>query len=180
MSGEVEQTRRWLSEVVIGHNLCPFARREFENGRVRFQVLEGTKTSVLLESVIGEMHLLDAQPATETSLIIFSEALRGFPEYLDFLELAQALLEDQGYEGVYQLASFHPEYQFADSDFDDAANFTNRSPLPVLHLLREESIGKAVQLFPDVEEIPDRNIALARDKGSAYWQALLHSIREDH
>jgi uncharacterized protein len=180
MSEEIAQIRRWLAEVVIGHNLCPFARREIEHGRVRFRVLEATKKSALLEAVGEEMQWLDEQPATETTLLIFSRALPGFAEYLDFLEIAQALLEERGYEGIYQLASFHPEYQFADSDYDDPANFTNRSPLPVLHLLREESIERVMALFPDIEEVPARNIALARDRGRAYWQSLLQGIREGH
>lgn len=174
---EEQQIRRWLSDVVIAHNLCPFAKREYDAGRVRFQVLSGNKKAALLETVAHELNMLDKQPEIETTLLIFADSLRGFSEYLDFLEIAQALLADQGYEGIYQLASFHPEYQFADSDYDDPSNYTNRSPLPVIHLLREASIAHAVASYADIDSVPTRNIELAQSLGAAYWKALLDAIR---
>jgi len=174
---EEQQIRRWLSDVVIAHNLCPFAKREYDAGRVRFQVLNGNKKAALLETVAHELKMLDKQPDIETTLLIFADSLRGFSEYLDFLEIAQALLADQGYEGIYQLASFHPEYQFADSDYDDPSNYTNRSPLPVIHLLREASIEHAVASHADIDSVPTRNIELAQSLGAAYWKALLDAIR---
>jgi len=176
---EEQQVRRWLSDVVIAHNLCPFAKREFDAGRVRFRVLNGNKKAVLLETVANELKMLDEQPDIETTLLIFADTLCGFSEYLDFLDIAQALLEDQGFEGIYQLASFHPEYQFADSDYDDPSNFTNRSPLPVIHLLREASIEQAVAANKDIDSVPTRNIELAQSRGTAYWKALLDAIRAD-
>jgi len=177
---EEQQIRRWLSDLVIAHNLCPFAKREFDAGRVRFQVLSGNKKATSLETIVSELKVLDEQPEIETTLLIFADSLRGFPEYLDFLDIAQALLEDQGYEGIYQLASFHPEYQFVDSDYDDLSNYTNRSPLPVIHLLREASIEQAVASYEDIDNVPTRNIALAQSRGAAYWKALLDGIRADN
>jgi uncharacterized protein len=176
---EEQQIRRWLADVVIAHNLCPFAKREFDADRVRFQVLSGNKKAALLETIADELNLLDQRPEVETTLLIFADALRGFHEYLDFLDIAQALLEEQGFEGIYQLASFHPEYQFADSDFDDPSNYTNRSPLPVIHLLREASIEQAVASYEDIDNVPARNIALAQSRGAAYWKTLLDEIRGD-
>ncbi len=177
MQDPQQQTQAWLRDVVIAHGFCPFARREFESGRVRFAVLEQDDIARLLEQLAEEFQLLDEQPAVETSLLIFTAALADFGDYLDFLDLAQALLVDQSCEGVYQLASFHPDYQFADSDPDDPGNFTNRSPWPVIQVLREESISAAVDAWPDPEAIPEHNVALARARGGTYWQSLLEAIR---
>lgn len=171
-------TRLWLEEAVIGLNLCPFARREHERARIRFAVCEETDTEALLLSFASELLRLEQDAKIETTLLIFACALSDFDDYLDLLELAQAWLQEQGLEGVYQLASFHPNYVFADSPETDAANCTNRSPWPVIHLLREQSVEEAVAAHRDTAAIPERNIALAREKGMAYWDALLTRLRE--
>lgn len=181
MSASVEQvtraTRAWLEEVVIGLNLCPFARREYEGERILLQVCEATDTEELLLSFATELTRLEQQPQIETTLLIFSQALTSFDDYLDLLDMAQAWLEEQELEGVYQLASFHPAYQFAGTPLDDAANSTNRSPWPIIHLLRESSVEAAVAAHSDTAAIPPRNIALAREKGVDYWQELLTRLR---
>ncbi|MCB1649361.1 MAG: DUF1415 domain-containing protein [Pseudomonadales bacterium] len=171
-------TRRWLEEAVIGLNLCPFARREYERGRIHFALCEETETEALLLAFAGELLRLEQEPGIDTTLLVFSRALESFDDYLDLLDMAQAWLEEQGLEGVYQLASFHPDYVFADVAETDAGNCTNRSPWPILHLLREDSVAEAVAAHRDIAGIPERNITLARDKGMAYWDALLTRLRE--
>lgn len=169
-------TRHWLQQVVIGFNLCPFAARELEAERVRFAACDGVEVETLLLALATEVQSLVDDPATETTLLIFSRALGDFDDYLDFLALAQMWLEDSGLEGDFQLASFHPHYCFDGCEPEDASNYTNRSPLPVIHILREESVEKAIASHPDPDMIPHRNIALAEEKGSAFWQRLLDSL----
>jgi hypothetical protein len=118
------------------------------------------------------MQFLDQSDDIETTLIIFPDSFAGFEDYLDLVELAEELASDQDYDGIYQVASFHPDYCFADAPQDDPANYTNRSIYPMLHLLREESLTKALENFPDPEGIPDRNIDFAREKGLKYMQLL--------
>lgn len=125
-----------------------------------------------LTTLMEETARLDNDPAIETSFIIFSNAFSVFEDYLDLLALGEQLLKQNRYEGVYQLASFHPLYLFADSTDDDPANYTNRSPYPMLHLLREESISKALEHYEDPEAIPGRNINFAREKGLTYMKML--------
>lgn len=168
-----QQVKQWLEEVVVGFNFCPFARRELEAGRVRFAVVEGSKVKQAISVLLDELHFLDKNDAVETTLLIFADGFRDFHQYLDMLEVAQMAIEDVGYEGVYQLASFHPEYVFEGEDFDDASNYTNRAPYPVIHLLREVSIELAIEKHPDPDGIPARNQALAREKGAAFWASFL-------
>lgn len=172
----VDQTRNWIHKVVVGLNLCPFAAREMKRGSVRYRVVEGSQPEMPLEAFLEECHHLDENPATETSLLIFADAFEGFEDYLDLVEAAEQLLELEGYEGVYQVASFHPDYQFAGAPADDAANYTNRSPYPMLHLLREESIEKALEHYAgDPDDIPERNIRFTREKGLPYMKMLRDS-----
>jgi len=166
-------TRAWLSSVVIGLNLCPFAQRELERGSIAFRVIHETAIEDCLRQLIDECDRLDSDSDIETSLLIYSQAFTDFDDYLDFLELAQALLYEQAYEGVYQLASFYPDYCFDGVEADDAANYTNRSPYPMLHLLRESSIERAVTSYPSPEQIPERNVELTRKLGVGKMQALL-------
>lgn len=116
---------------------------------------------------------MDNNDNIETSLLIFPESLKDFDDYLDFLEIANALMHKQGYEGIYQLASFHPHYYFEGADENDAANYTNRSPYPMLHILREASLERALLNYPDPENIPGRNIKLTRELGLDVMQKLL-------
>lgn len=169
-------TRQWLQDVVIGLNLCPFARREFDAGRIHFAVTEETDMEALLMAFATELSRLDKTPEIETSLVIFANAVPDFHDYLDLLDMAQAWLEEQELEGIFQLASFHPLYQFADSAPDDEANYTNRSPFPVIHILREDSVERAVASHPDPAMIPERNIQLAREKGLRFWKEMMAGI----
>ncbi|MEY3807091.1 MAG: hypothetical protein RI893_67 [Pseudomonadota bacterium] len=163
----------WLKSVIIEYNICPFAKRELEKNRVYFSISHDTKTEQCLLNLMLECDRLDTDPGIETTLLIYAEAFATFDDYLDFVEIAENLLIDQGYEGIYQLASFHPDYCFQGSNQDDAANYTNRSPYPMLHLLRESSIEQAVASHPDPENIPQHNIELTRKLGLAKMQTLL-------
>ena len=171
----VNATLAWLKTVVIEHAICPFAKRELERGSIRFIVNRDTSFEHCLLSIIDECEQLDSDDSIETTLLIYADAFKEFDDYLDFLELAQTLLLDQGYEGIYQLASFHPDYCFDGSTSDDAANYTNRSPYPMLHLLREASIEQALDTYPQPETIPQRNIDVTRRLGLAKMQTLLAS-----
>lgn len=166
-------TRLWLESVIIGHTLCPFAKRELERGSIHFCTEADTDPETCLHQLIGECVRLDNDSNIATTLIIYSHGFSDFYAYLDFLALAEALLAAQGYEGVYQLASFHPDYCFAQAAADDAANYTNRSPYPMLHLLRESDIEQAVSSHPDPDGIPERNIRHTRQLGLNQMQALL-------
>jgi len=172
----IARVRRWLLEVVIGYNFCPFAKREVDAERVRYQVFEGRKSKAAIVTLLEELAFLDEHEEIETTLLILADGWRDFYEYLALLDIAQQALENAGYEGVYQLASFHPDYMFDGEAADDAANYTNRSPLPLLHLLRESSIDRAVASDPNVDQIPERNQQLARAKGADFWRALLAKI----
>lgn len=173
----IEQTRCWIQKVIIGLNFCPFAKREFGRGSIRYAVIDNDSLDICLEALAEEMALLDSDTAIETSLMIFTQSVTKFDRFLDFIELANELLVEQDYEGVYQLASFHPDYCFEGEQGNDPANYTNRSPYPMLHLIREISIERALQNYPDPESIPERNIELARSKGLATMRLLLESCK---
>jgi len=173
----VQQTKRWLQDVIIENNFCPFAKKEFDAGRIRFVDCEETEKEKILSALIDECQRLDTDRAIETTLIIFSRGLNDFDQYLNIVELADELMNLQGYEGVYQLATFHPGYVFAGADEMDAANFTNRSPLPLLHLIREASLEQALINYPDPESIPENNINKARELGMTYFLRVLTNIK---
>ena len=136
-------------------------------------VLPSADNGTALEALMKELHYLDKDEDIETSFIILPNNFADFTTYLNLVDMAEQLITKKNYEGVYQLASFHPQYCFAGEDKNDAANYTNRSPYPMLHILREDSITKALENFPDPESIPEKNIAFARSKGLAYMQELL-------
>jgi uncharacterized protein len=169
----IETTLIWLKTIIIEYSICPFAKRELERGSIRFGISHDREIESCLLNLMLECDRLDTDLSIETTLLIYENAFAAFDDYLDFLELAETLLIEQGYEGVYQLASFHPEYCFEGVEQDDPANFTNRSPYPMLHLLRETSIERAVTTYPYPEKIPQRNIDLTRELGLAKMQALL-------
>jgi hypothetical protein len=154
---QVLAVRRWVESVVIELNLCPFAKRELIANRVRFFVTEASTEEDLLETLASELTLLGDTPSIETTLIIHPKVLCDFGQYNQFLDKADRLLVQMELQGVFQIASFHPNYQFAGTGPDDAENFTNRSPYPILHLLREESVEKDVAHTAAVEKIPLRN-----------------------
>lgn len=172
----IEQTKKWIIDVVIGCNLCPFAAHVVKKQAVFYQVEESADINVCLDSFLNEMKRLDNDETIETSFLIFPNAFEKFDDYLGLLSLAEKLLKKNGYEGIYQVASFHPLYLFAGADENDAANYTNRSIYPMLHLLREESMDSALENYKDPESIPGRNIIFAREKGLVYMKMLRDKI----
>ena len=170
----VEQTRLWLERAVIGLNLCPFAKAVHARGQIRWVLSDATDTAALLEQLVLELqHLAAADPlVVDTTLIVHPGVLQDFLDFNDFLGLAEDTLADLDLEGVLQIASFHPDYQFAGAAPDDIANFSNRSPHPTLHLLREDSIARAVQAVPDAADIYERNIDTLDKLGLEGWRAL--------
>ena len=168
----IEQTKKWIKSVVIDMNFCPFAAKVFLKKSIRYTVLTKTDLKHTLEILVKEIQHLNDNEDVETTFIIFSRAFIDYENYLDMLEIAQELLNQECYEGIYQLASFHPDYYFEGTDYNDPANYTNRSIYPMLHLLREDSISKALTLYKNSELIPQHNIELARKKGLAYMKML--------
>ena len=171
----IADTRRWLERAVIGLNLCPFAKAVQAKGQVRFVLSDAEAPRDLLEQLGEELLLLRDTPADEidTTLLVHPQVLQDFLDYNDFLDDADALIEQLGLEGVLQVASFHPQYQFAGTDPDDIGNFSNRSPHPTLHLLREDSVSRAVTAYPDPEAIIERNQDTLRQLGHDGWHRLL-------
>ncbi|MES2777659.1 MAG: DUF1415 domain-containing protein [Bacteroidota bacterium] len=169
----IQHTINWIQSVVIGCNFCPFAAKALLKKTVRYTVLPSANTKAVLEKLMQEIYHLDEGEDIETTFIILPDNFGDFSAYLDLVEVAEKLIEKEDYEGVYQLASFHPQYCFAGESPEDAANYTNRSPYPMLHILREDSITNALENFPDPESIPEKNIAFARNKGLAYMQELM-------
>jgi hypothetical protein len=167
-------TRRWLEKSVIGLNLCPFAEIPYRGNRVRFYVSEQRSAAGLLDELRSELtRLAAADPEDcETTLLIHPWVLNDFIEYNDFLGICDEVVAELDLEGVLQVASFHPQYQFAGSQPDDIENYTNRSPYPMLHLLREASVERAIEAVGDTEEIYRRNIRTLRALGHAGWQRL--------
>ncbi len=174
----IKQTKYWLEHVVIELNFCPFARPVFEQGKIHYQVSDAESLEPCLHDLMLEAERLDQQSEIATTLLIFNDALQDFDDFLDAVEIANDLMDAQGYEGVYQLASFHPEYCFADSDDTDPANYTNRSPYPMLHLIREQSIADALANYQHADKIPDDNVQLARSMGLEKMQSLLAEARK--
>lgn len=171
----VAATRRWLERAVIGLNLCPFAKAVHVKEQIRYVVSSARDEEQLLADLARELQFLaDADPeACDTTLLIHPHALADFLDYNSFLDLADAAVDELGLEGVLQVASFHPDYQFADTEPDDVTNCTNRSPYPTLHLLREDSIDRAVEAFPEAETIYETNMRTLRKLGVAGWRALM-------
>ncbi len=168
----IDQTKKWINDVVVGCNFCPFAANVMKQHSVHYQVETSAKSKECLNSFSRETTRLDAEKEIETVFLIFPNSFQRLDDYLNLVSLAENFLKRHGYDGIYQLASFHPLYQFANSPEKDAANYTNRSVYPMLHLLREESIDKALEHFKHPENIPDRNINFAREKGSVYMKML--------
>ena len=170
----IAATRNWLDKAVIGLNLCPFAKAVQVKGQVRYVVSSATTPEALVEQLMDELqHLSDTDPeVTDTTLLIHPFVLGDFLDYNEFLDVADAVVEDMQLDGEIQVASFHPLYQFADTDINDIGNFTNRAPYPILHLLREESIERAVEAFPEASEIFDKNIETMNKLGHDGWDAL--------
>lgn len=171
----IAQTKNWIKTLVIGCNFCPFANREFKNDSIHYQVEYGATQTDARQALLKECKRLNKDRTIATTLLIFPDAFQQFDAYLQLLSFGEKLMKQKGYEGIYQLASFHPLYQFDNSAFDDPANYTNRSIYPMLHLLREEDISKAVRFYGDADAIPERNIQFAREKGEVYLKMLRDS-----
>lgn len=171
----IDQTKKWITDVVVGCNFCPFAAREVKRGSIHYRVLHEAEISSVLAAVAQAMRELDEDRTIETTLLIIPQGLENFDQYLDLLAEAEDRLFAEGYEGIYQLASFHPEYLFAGATASDPANYTNRSPYPMLHLLREDSVSKAVDSHADIDAVPANNIRFANERGLVYMKQLLAS-----
>ncbi len=163
----------------MGLNLCPFAKRELVKSRVRFAVSEAITEEQLLLALQDELEILNEDPSVETTLLIHAKVLQNFDDYNQFLGDADRLLVQMQLDGIYQIASFHPHYQFGDTAPDDVENYTNRSPYPLLHLIREESLTRVIADFPDVDQIPAHNIELMHRLGQDKLQALLQACCSD-
>ncbi|GAB3250513.1 DUF1415 domain-containing protein [Chitinimonas naiadis] len=170
----IAATQDWLEKAVIGLNLCPFAKAVYIKNQVRFVVSEARNLDHLLEDLDRELVLLaETDPeSVDTTLLIHPWILNDFLDYNEFLDVADGVVAEHDLEGLIQIASFHPDYQFEDAEADDISNFSNRSPYPTLHLLREASIDKAVAAFPDAAAIFEKNIAMLRELGREGWDAL--------
>ncbi|MBA2711832.1 MAG: DUF1415 domain-containing protein [Tatlockia sp.] len=169
----IEHTKNWIRSFIIELNICPFAKREVEGNTLKMQVSKAIKIEQALEELIFEMTLLDTQPAIETTILIFPFQFKDFYDYLDFVDLADLLLFEQGFEGVYQLATFHPDYCFAEVNEDATSNYTNRSPYPMIHILREASVEKAISFYGDTDKIPEANIKTMHELGLEKIKAIL-------
>ena len=167
-------TRHWLEKAVIGLNLCPFAKAVYVKNQLRLVVSKARHADDLLEELDKELDLLVATPAEEidTTLLIHPTLFDDFLDFNDFLEVAEGVVDEHGLEGIIQLASFHPQFQFDGTEPDDISNYTNRAPFAVLHLLREESVNRAVEVFPEAEAIFEQNISTLEKLGHAGWKAL--------
>jgi uncharacterized protein len=170
----LQQTRHWLEKAVIGLNLCPFAKAVYVKNQVRLVVSQARHADDLLEDLDRELDLLVATPAEQidTTLLIHPTLFDDFLDFNDFLEVAEGVLDEHGLEGVIQLASFHPQFQFDGSEPDDIGNYSNRAPFSILHLLREESVERAVAAYPEAEMIFEKNVETLENLGHEGWKAL--------
>jgi len=177
----IAETRAWVRHAVIGLNLCPFARAVDVKDQVRYVFSDATDAETLLATLVVELQrLADTDPEiVDTTMVIHPRVFADFEDFNDFLELADAAVEDLDLDGVLQVASFHPRFQFADTEPDDITNATNRSPYPTLHLLREDSVDRAVAAFPEAESIFEKNMATLEKLGPQGWAALRKRWEDD-
>lgn len=163
----IAETRRWLERFVIGLGLCPFAAAPYRLNRIAYSVCAETTLEQIYTAFLGTLEaLVSADPQEqETALLILDRGLSNFDEYLDALAVLEQAVEEAGLQGVIQLASFHPDYRFEETGDDDPANFTNRSPFPMFHLIREDGLAAALESYPEPESIPRRNIRCLRELG---------------
>lgn len=177
-TAQLTLVRNWIEQVVIGLNFCPFARKPYDEKRVSIVINNATEDDAILETVLSELLRLENSTASEleTTLIVLPDAYPDFMEFNSLLHVLNNVLEIEGFEGMFQIASFHPDYQFAGTEPDARENFTNRAPFPILHLIREDSIEKVLALHPDPDSIPENNIKrlnqLSEDQLNAYFAYL--------
>ena len=172
----IQKTKHWIQNVVIDLNLCPFASQVFIQDQIQYVVIESNDTKQVLHQLADTFTFLDNNKQTETSLLIFPQSYSNFDEYLTMLDLSNLLLDDLSYTGIYQLASFHPQYCFEGCNNNDAENFSNRSPYPMLHILRESSIEKVLTSYDHIEDVPQNNINKLEKIGFEKMQNTLHKI----
>lgn len=171
----IKPVQLWVESVVVALNLCPFAKREMVKNRVRFSVTEVMTEELLLLALQDELELLNTNQDIETTLLIHPKVLMDFFDYNQFLNSADSLLIAMNLEGIYQIASFHPDYRFSGTEPNDVENYTNRTPYPLLHLIREESLEQAIEDYPDHGRITERNTELLKKLGHKKMQALFNS-----
>ncbi len=177
-SAAIAATKRWLENMVIGHNLCPFAKKPYVSGKTRLVDCWHTKNKATLKQLEQELSLLQDTPSIETTLLVLGQGYRDYFRYLDLLDAANVLLANLGLEGELQLASFHPEYLFADEPELSTSHFTNRSPYPLIHFIREASITRVLKAYPDPDRIPENNILKMQQLGLAALQQSLADSRK--
>lgn len=169
----IGSVKYWLENSVIKFNFCPFAKKEHLASSIHYYVVKRQDLESQLTSITEQLKYLDDHPEKETSLIIFPKGLESFFDYIDFLEMVNQLNQQLGYEGTFQLASFHPDYCFEGAMQDEASNFTNRSPVPIIHILRESSLERALERYDKPEKIPQNNIILANKLGKEVFENIL-------
>lgn len=177
-AGIISSMQCWLQSVIIELNFCPFAKNEFTRKRIHYSVCRAENMEQTLHQLADAFQLLDERTELETTLFILAQTFSDFDEFLHLIDLANQLLSELKYTGIYQLAHFHPAYCFAGEAPEDASNYTNRSPFPALHLLREKSLQQAIEKHPDTATIVDANIALTRQMGKEKMQALLENCMQ--
>jgi uncharacterized protein len=173
----IASVKRWLEVAVIGLNLCPFAKAVHVKDQIRYVVSEATTVDTLADDLVRELEgLAESNPEkTDTTLLILPHVLDDFLDFNDFLEVADGIVEELELDGILQVAPFHPQFQFEGTEPDDITNYTNRSPFPILHLLREDSVTRAVEAFPDEMHIAENNMETLRKLGHAGWKALFET-----
>lgn len=176
----IRQTKDWINEVVIGLNLCPFAAQPFNDNHIEYIVSTNDEIEQDLQELAVCFSILDNKVTIETILLVLPNRYKNFDDFLELLYLANLLLDDLNLSGIYQLASFHPEYHFEGSDIDDVSNYSNRSPYPMLHILRERSVERAVKGYRHIEKIPQDNIKNLRKIGFTEMQQILKDIQDDN
>ena len=172
----INTTKNWIQQVVIGCNFCPFAAQVFIHNKIEYAVVNEDSIAICMQQLLLELEKLDTNQLIETSFLLLPAYNHSFETFLDIIAEAETLLVKNDYEGIYQIASFHPLYQFEGADKNDAANYTNRSPVAMLHILREDSIDKVLAVYKNSEQIPERNIAFANEKGVIFMQQLLAAV----
>jgi hypothetical protein len=172
------KTRAWLADVVVGLNLCPFARPVLGSDALRIEVSQASDPEGIARALVNEIAVIQnaSEADVATTLVVFPNALAEFETYLEFLDNAELLLQEMNLRGVLQLASFHPDYQFAGEPIDATSHFTNRAPFPIIHILREAMVTRALEGFPNPEEIPKRNILTLEGLGHERIQAMLTAL----
>ena len=179
MQNHIEQTKNWVEKFVIGLNLCPFAKPVFVKNQIKFVLSEAKNPNELTKDFLEELTFLSGIEGddTETTILVHPFVLQDFGHYLDYVDYANDLIYQAGLEGTFQIASFHPDYQFEDTEPNDIENYTNRSPFPMLHILREDTLEKAIETYPNVDAIPSNNIKKLKEIGLEQVHQMLASSK---